>query len=70
LKLKTFTLPTPLSAGLIQNEEEDVINLVRNLVVNHIGGEYSENNIILITVPMSGTSFVPMNEFKERTSLF
>ncbi|THU90221.1 hypothetical protein K435DRAFT_760491 [Dendrothele bispora CBS 962.96] len=39
--------------GLIQNEEEDIINLVRNLVVDHIGGDQSENNIILITIPMS-----------------
>ncbi|KAK7464108.1 hypothetical protein VKT23_006272 [Stygiomarasmius scandens] len=39
--------------GLIQNEEEDVINLVRTLVVDQIGGEHSENNIILITIPMS-----------------
>jgi len=43
-----------LYPGLIQNEAPDVIELVRGLVEDKIGGENSENTLILITIPMSG----------------
>jgi hypothetical protein len=36
---------------LIQNSDQNVIDLVRDLVVSHI---QSENTLILITIPMSG----------------
>jgi hypothetical protein len=36
---------------LIQNSEQDVIDLVRSLVSDHIQGE---DTLILITIPMSG----------------
>jgi vacuolar protein sorting-associated protein 1 len=39
--------------GLIQNSDADVINLVRELVESHIGGQ---NTLILVTIPMSGES--------------
>lgn len=37
--------------GLIQNSDQNVIDLVKSLVVSHIE---SENTLILITIPMSG----------------
>jgi hypothetical protein len=42
--------------GLIQNEAPNVIELVKGLVEDKIGGENSENTLILITIPMSGGS--------------
>lgn len=40
-----------LLIGLIQNETQDAIDLVRNLVVSSI---QHENTIILVTIPISG----------------
>lgn len=42
-----------LFVGLIQNADQRVINLVRDLVLKHIEGS---NTLILITIPMSGMS--------------
>lgn len=44
------------SSGLIQNEDQDAIDVVRNLVEEYIR---RERTLILITIPMSGTSPVP-----------
>lgn len=41
------------STGLIQNEDEDVIVLVRELTESYIN---RPNTIILTTIPMSGNS--------------
>ena len=41
-----------ISAGLIQNEDEEVVNLVRQLTESYIK---RPNTIILTTIPMSGT---------------
>lgn len=46
-----------LYQGLIQNEAPNVIELVKGLVEDKIGGENSENTLILIAIPMSGGSF-------------
>ncbi|KAK0441268.1 uncharacterized protein EV420DRAFT_1730365 [Desarmillaria tabescens] len=43
--------------GIIHNADEDIIELVRSLVVSYI--EESENTIVLITIPMSGVFFFP-----------
>jgi hypothetical protein len=47
-------------AGLIQNSDPELIDLVRDLVVSNIDGE---NTLILITIPMSGKSelFSPLH---------
>jgi vacuolar protein sorting-associated protein 1 len=41
--------------GLIQNSDADVINLVREVVELHIGGQ---NTVILVTIPMSGETII------------
>ena len=38
--------------GLIQNAEPDVVQLVEDMVISHIGG----NSLILIALPMTGLS--------------
>ena len=42
-------------SGLIQNAEEDLINMVRSLVENHVS---KKNTIIVIAMPMSGMSLL------------
>lgn len=43
---------TDTIAGLIQNAEPEVVQLVEDLVVSHIKGEC----LILVALPMTGTS--------------
>ena len=47
-----------LYIGLIHNAEDELIDLVEGLVVESIQGE---NNIILVTLPMTGISFLLIN---------
>lgn len=46
-------IPTDTRIGLIQNESEETIALIRDLVESNI---QQENTIILVTVPVCGES--------------
>jgi vacuolar protein sorting-associated protein 1 len=62
----SMTLVLILYQGLIQNEAPNVIELVKGLVEDKIGGENSENTLILITIPMSGGSS-PAHEVRSQS---
>ena len=50
----TSTLPLIVSTGLIQNEDQGVLELVRQLTESYIN---RPSTIILTTIPMSGNSY-------------